>query len=214
MEHSWQGEVIFPQAMQGSLSNAPSAVSSSSLLSCQARIRKLLYAPFVRTIFTPAHGSNIGQSPMTSTSCSILKGECKTASLRAPSPPSASTYAAQTSEWNFNTGNQYAQQQRPRCIQINLQVQTHRTQGAIDNSGLRRWCLPGAAASPPRHTRAGCIHRSFSLRTIVAALCRSSHSVKNSDLAARVGRRAINFLVITRAESSIQLTEGANLLMC
>ena len=63
MGHSWQGEVIFPQAMQGSLSNAPSAVSSSSLLSCQARIRKLFCAPFVRTIFTPAHGSNIGQSP-------------------------------------------------------------------------------------------------------------------------------------------------------
>ena len=201
--------------MQGSLSNAPSTVSSSSLLSCQARIRKLLCAPFVRTIFTPAHGSKIGQSPMTSTSCSILKGECNTASPRAPSPPSASTHAAQISEWKCNTGNQYAQQQRPGCIHINLQVQTHRTQGAIDNSGLRRWCLPSAAASPKRHTRAGCIHLSFSLHTIVAALvCRSSHSVKNSDLAARVGRRAINFLVITRAESSIQLIEGANLLMC
>ena len=41
MGHSWQGEFIFPQAMQGSLSHAPSAVSSSSLLSCQAGIRKL-----------------------------------------------------------------------------------------------------------------------------------------------------------------------------
>ena len=113
-----------------------------------------------------------------------------------------------------------AQQQR---IHINLQVQTHRRQQspsftqarATGQSGLRRWCLPITAVSPPRHTRAGCIHRSFRLHTIVAALvCRSSHSAKNSDLAARVGRRAINFLVITRAESSIQLIEGADLLMC
>ena len=71
MEHSWHGEVIFSQAMQGSLSNAPIAVSSSSLLSCQARTRNLLggiaglCAPFVRTIFTPAHGSKIWQSPDT-----------------------------------------------------------------------------------------------------------------------------------------------------
>ena len=60
MEHSWHGEVIFPQAMQGSLSNAPSAVSSSCLLSCQARIHKLhrgiagLCVAFVRTIFKPS----------------------------------------------------------------------------------------------------------------------------------------------------------------
>ena len=43
---------------------------------------------------------------------------------------------------------------------------------------------------------------------------RSSHSDKNSDLAARVGRMAINVLAITRAESSIHLIEGANLLVC
>ena len=51
------GRFIFPKAMQGSLSNEPRSVSSSSSLSCQAHIRKLhggiagLCAPLVRTIF-------------------------------------------------------------------------------------------------------------------------------------------------------------------
>ena len=55
MVHSWQGEVVFPQAMQGPLSNAPSAVSSLVVV---ARVRKLhggiagLSASFVRTIST------------------------------------------------------------------------------------------------------------------------------------------------------------------
>ena len=80
MGHSWQVEVIFPQAMQGSLSNAPSAVSSSSLLSCQARIRKLyggiagLSALFVRTTFTPAHGSKTWQSPEARAGVEVLPG--------------------------------------------------------------------------------------------------------------------------------------------
>ena len=58
-------------------------------------------------------------------------------------------------------------------------------------------------------SRTRCIHRSFPVHTIVAALvCRCSHSAENFDLAARVGRRATTLWVITGAES-IQLMEGA-----
>ena len=61
---------------------------------------------------------------MTSTSRSILKGKCNTASPKGPLPPSAPIYAAQISEWKCNPGNQYTppSSKAHDCIHNGLQV--------------------------------------------------------------------------------------------